>query len=328
MTKYRYIVFGLQLESTWPIPSLTPAESSFSDSPDLVITQGDVRLPAQVHDVDGIKVGIEDEKIFLDISDAGRFELTRGETIVVDAAPHAKQDEVNLYLVGSVFGALLHQRGMLPFHCNAVEVGGQAFLFCGDSGAGKSTLAAYFIDQGYRLLADDVCALRFDDEGRLVATAGAARLKLWQDTLDTFSRSSAGLRLVPWYDDKYEVPLAGPNCRDPIPVAGIYHLRRSNEKDPAGIYRINGIRAANALTANIYRRRLGDLAGAAPFYMDATARIARQVPIFTMNRNWGFTHFHEEAVAAEAHMRELTDNATSFTGRRLDSGKCHGSARA
>ncbi|MEG8053162.1 hypothetical protein QP185_07710 [Sphingomonas aerolata] len=53
------------------------------------------------------------------------------------------------YLLGTALGALLHQRALLPLHCNAIVHDGKAFLFCGDSGAGKSTLAAVFEARGY-----------------------------------------------------------------------------------------------------------------------------------------------------------------------------------
>jgi hypothetical protein len=324
--EYRYLVFGLRVGSALPIPSLTTADSALGD-PDVEIVEGKVSLPADLHDVDGLKFKAEGKNYFLDIEECGRFQLIGGRKIVVEADSRATPEQVNLFLLGSVFGTLLHQRGVLPFHCNAVEVGGFAFLYSGDSGAGKSTLAAYFVDQGYRLLADDLCALRFDDDGTLVAAPGVARLKLWQDTLDNFRRTTAGLRLVPWYDNKYEVPLAGPNSHDSIPVAGLYHLRIADARHPPGIHRVNGIKAANAVTANIYRRRLADLAGAAPFYIEATARIAAQVPIFTMNRNWGFAHFEEEVAAAESHMRQLIADATSLTDGRLDSGTRRGASQ-
>ena len=313
MTRHRYVVFGLKVESTWPIPPLSPSDALGSD-PDFVIEEGKVQAPGALQDVDGIKIAGDRGRLFLEIDGVGRFELIGSRKIRVDPAPDATRDQVNLYLLGSVFGALLHQRGLLPFHCNAVEVDGAAFLFCGDSGAGKSTLAAYFVDQGYRLLGDDLCALHFDSGGELRVAPGVPRLKLWQDTLENFRRTSDGLKLVPWHDDKFEVPFTGEKWQEFLPVAGIFHLRVTGPGRPAGIYRLTGLQAANAVTANIYRRRLGDLIGAAPFYIDATAQIARRIPIFTMNRKWGFGHFHQEVVAVEERMRQIALGADSVRG--------------
>ena len=81
------------------------------------------------------------------------------------SADNVPDANIRLYLLGSAMGVLLHQRGLLPLHANAVEIDGKAFAFMGASGSGKSTLAAWFHDHGYRIIADDVCAVRFETEG-------------------------------------------------------------------------------------------------------------------------------------------------------------------
>ena len=94
-----------------------------------------------------------------------------GNQIVIDAAPDATDRNVRLFLLGSALGALLHQRGLLPLHANAIDLGGGAVAFSGHSGAGKSTIAAWFHDRGHRILADDVCVVGFDQSGRALVHA-------------------------------------------------------------------------------------------------------------------------------------------------------------
>lgn len=305
MAGHQYFAFGLHIQSSRNIPALSVAEAPFAGRPDVVIVDGQVPVPGELHDVDGTKVNVDGDKCFLGIEECGRFEIVGGRKIVVQPDPGATPDQVNLYLLGSVFGTLLHQRRMLPFHCNAVEIDGCAFLFCGDSGAGKSTLAAHFVERGFHLLTDDLCALYFDRDDRVVATPGVARLKLWQDTLEALGQSSAGLKLVPWYEDKFELALNGAGPKQPVPVAGLYHLRTAENGRLPGLHRLKGLEAANAVTANIYRRRLADLTGGGAFYLEATARIVDLIPIYAMNRKWGFAHFRTDALAVEDHMRQL-----------------------
>lgn len=311
MTGHRYLAFGLKVDSTRSISSLGASALPFVGLPDVEIIQGEVRDQDNVQNINGVEVNVEGDNYFLNIDECARFQVIGGRKIIVQADLRATPDQVDLYLLGSVFGVLLHQRGILPFHCNAVEIEGSAFLFCGDSGAGKSTLAAHFVERGFRLLTDDVCALNFTSDGLLLASPGVARLKLWQDALDLLGRSSAGLRLIPWYEKKYELPLTGENWGKPLPVAGLYHLRLAEGGRIPGIYPLKGLEAANSVTANIYRRRLADLTGAAPFYLAASARIIDRTPIFTMNRKWGFEHFLADALAAEDHMRRLIRDAAS-----------------
>ena len=179
-----------------------------------------------------------------------------------------------------------------------------------NSGAGKSTLAAYFVDRGFRLLADDVCALHLSDS-EIFAAPGAVRLKLWRDALEELGTSSAGLKLLPWYEDKFEVSVAAGGYRDLAHVAALYHLRVASDERLPGIFPLNGLEAANSVTANIYRRRLADLIGAAPSYLDAAARIVSGIPIFTMNRKWGYEHFFDQALAIESHMFQITKNCSA-----------------
>lgn len=309
MACHRYLAFGLRVASVRALPSLLVSEHPFSSEPDVQILEGEVQLPNDTILVDGIRLAVDGESCFLSIEQCGTFQVLGGRKIVIQADPAVTPEQVNLYLLGSVFGVLLHQRRLLPFHCNAVEIEGSAFLFCGESGAGKSTLAAHFVDRGFHLLSDDLCALRFAADGRLLAAPGAARLKLWGDTLKLFRRSSDGLQLVPWYEDKFEIPLVDHTRPQPVKVAGIYHLRVAEEGREAGIFPLEGLQAANSVTSNIYRRRLGDLVGATRSYLAAAGRIVNEVPVFTVNRKWGLTHFRDEAEAAEQHMRQLAAQA-------------------
>lgn len=54
-------------------------------------------------------------------------------------------------------------------HATAVQFAGAGMLLCGPSGAGKSDLALRLIEAGGRLIADDYCHLRRDDDGTLFA---------------------------------------------------------------------------------------------------------------------------------------------------------------
>ena len=311
MSGHRYLAFGLTIESGEPISALEPSAFAFTGPADVEIREGAVRIPGNVQVIDGVEVSVEGDSYYLSIPGCAGFQVVGGRAIVMQVDLGSTRDEAHLYLLGSVFGALMHQRGLLPFHCNAVEVEGSAFLFCGDSGAGKSTLAAYFVERGFRLLSDDLCALRFGGDGRLRVSGGVERLRLWQDTLEHFGRSSAGLRLVPGYDQKFELPLNKRNSAEPLPVVAMYHLRQADLEREAGIFPLQGLDAANSVTANIYRRRHADLIGAAPFYLSTAARMVAEVPIFTMNRIWGLAYFRQEARAVEEHMGKLVEERAS-----------------
>ena len=62
------------------------------------------------------------------------------------------EDMIRLYILRDMYGTLLMQRKILPFHGSAIAINGKAYAIVGDSGAGKSTLASAFLKEGYQLL--------------------------------------------------------------------------------------------------------------------------------------------------------------------------------
>lgn len=84
---------------------------------------------------------------------------------IPDVAPEAgtPPQDIAIFIIGTVFGLLLHQREQVVLRASAARVGGKAVLFCGASGAGKSPLAAALAQCGYPLITDDVCALAVTD---------------------------------------------------------------------------------------------------------------------------------------------------------------------
>ena len=126
----------------------------------------------------------------LDRANVGRFRIMRGQEIVVQPHPDASQRNIRMFLLGSALGALCHQRGLFLIHANGIQVEQGAFAFAGRSGAGKSTLAAYLENEGFPLICDDVCAVDLSG-GAPCVWPGAARLKLWKDSLSRLGREGA-----------------------------------------------------------------------------------------------------------------------------------------
>lgn len=290
-----YRLFGLNVRSDVPLLDLDRA--SADGPPDVAIVRADQAGPFGAQ---GLSSSGSD--MVLTVTGVARYTIGGGRRIKVEAAPGADWRNLRLYLLGSAFGALLHQRGMLPLHANAIDLNGRAIAFLGHSGAGKSTMAAWFHDRGYRILADDVCVVRADREGLAVAHAGLPRLRLWKDALEKGGRSSADYQRSFDGLEKFDVPTHKRDGPDHMPLAAIYRLGRSEAcATEAQIRRLTGVEAVDALVGNTYRgsfvRHLG---GTGRHLMDCVA-LAKAVPVFTADRFWGYERFDAEAERLEAH---------------------------
>ncbi|HEX8263130.1 MAG TPA: hypothetical protein VF547_09685 [Allosphingosinicella sp.] len=289
-----YRLFGLDLRSEIDLAGLAPTVDS--GSPDVEIAFGAV--PASDHN--GYRP--TEDGTLLAVAKVGRYLIREGRQILIDPAPDASERNVRLFLLGSAIGALLHQRGLLPLHANAIDLGGRAVAFSGHSGAGKSTIAAWFHDRGHRILADDVCVIGFDAAGRALAYPGIPRLRLWREALEASGRDADAYSRSFDDTDKYDVPTANEGGLDPIPLAAIYLLRKAEEEaGEAEIERLTGVDAVETLVSNTYRGGYLSMIGRTSQHLAACIRVARAVPVFRAQRLWGFERFDEQAGRLRDH---------------------------
>jgi hypothetical protein len=300
-----YRLFGLDLRSEIDLAGLAPLVAC--TTPDVEIVIGPV--PAEEH-APGYCVTAEGT--LLTVPKVGRYLIRDGRKVVIEPADGASERNLRLFLLGSAFGALLHQRGLLPLHANAIDIGGRAVAFSGHSGAGKSTIAAWFHDRGYPILADDVCVIGLDASGRALAYPGIPRLRLWREALEASGRSHGEFERSFDDLDKYDVPTrAAEMPREPLPLSAIYLLRKAEEGSAKPQIRpLTGVRAVDTLVSNTYRGGYLKTIGQIAPHLATCVSVARAVPVFDAVRRWGFDRFDAEAQLLMAHVHARLDGET------------------
>lgn len=309
---HRHTAFGLTFASEIPLPEL-PLAAPGVDA-DVHVRLGEVS-PA-LADSRAIEPGVSARPgtLLIDFETA-RFLVTQGRNILVQPNPGTPDNEVRAYLLGSAMGALLHQRGLLPLHANAIEIDGRAIAFAGPSGSGKSTLAAYFRARGRRLLSDDVCAVSFGPGGEALAWPGVPRIKLWSDALQAFGHRPGDLERVVSWEDKYSLPLAMA-APGPLRLTRIY-LLRTVQADPR-IEAVTGAAAFDAVASNIYRSEFAAPLGRAESLFARSLSLVRATSLFVAERRLGFDVYEAEADRLERHIADRLPTAAgevSFAGR-------------
>ncbi len=312
---YRYCAFGLSVSSPVPLTELSPAISGSSAAADISIHFEN--LPERAESIEGNhSIHIEGDDVSLTFDRVARYRIRGGREISIDPYPNASARHVRLCLLGSAFGVLCHQRGLLPLHANAIVVNGQAVAFAGQQGIGKSTLAAHYQSRGYRVLCDDVCVVSFDEGGRPQAWPGVSRLKLWRDAADTFGYDRRKLERVVDDLDKYNVPLMASGPKGPFPAARMYILSDQAAGAATEIAPLTGATAVQAIMSNTYRNvYLQPMRLTGANFLQATL-LAKSARIFAAPRRRGYDVFAQEAARLEHHFTQ-GEPAAGLGGRAL-----------
>ena len=270
--------FGLRFRSEVPVPFLPAPRDG---TPDVVIRLGAVPrvpdVPAMPHGAWQAAPGV----FHLDVDDVARYLVREGREVLVEPAGGSEAD-VTAFLLGSVLGACLQQRGILTLHASAVETAAGAMLFAGTSGAGKSTLAATLVDRGYRMLADDVTGVLVGGV-RPVALSAFPVLRLRADAVELLEwRERTSARVLRGDLEKYVAPVERFRA-SPLPVHAAFTLHR-HERDTVEIEAVPPGAALRMLLRHTYRRRFVHAMECGREHFGAVSALVRRMPLFRVAR--------------------------------------------
>jgi hypothetical protein len=297
-----YRVSGLSVESEIELPGLIA--SAPGREPQVTIRRGPVPESLPGATASGPTWQIAGNEFLMRIPDIARFLLRSGNEIVVAPESDATAADIPIFILGTVFGILLHQREQIVLHASAVRVNGKAVLFCGFSGAGKSTLAAALAQRGYPLVTDDLCTLAANGPSAPLVHPDGRQLKLWAqaiDRLDLAQQRGERVRasLEKFYVEPSEV------FTEPLALGAVYALREARPPLQPGIERPNVVDAALLLRRNAYRALLVRRMDQKANYFHAATTIANVAGIFYLTRALDFAKMPEVIASLEAHWLDL-----------------------
>ena len=243
------------------------------------------------------------------IPDIAEFLVTNGNSIVIQPHQNASDTDLRLFLLGSAFGALLHQRGVLPLHASSVCVDDGYAAFVGNSGDGKSTHAAILHQAGYTLAGDDICPIAFSSRG-VSADLGFTRMKLWSTALEFLEIEKDGLERSDFDRDKYDVPTFSSAGDRQRPLRGIYVLEYVDNTAAVGIQRVTGQTSLPVLLQHTYRYCFVEPLGLTEQHFWFCMQLAKCVPIYKLRRCRGPEFFSQTVELLKAHWE--SDGATKI----------------
>ena len=244
---------------------------------------------------------INQNEFAMQVQGVGNYYAREGREIEYAPADGATQSSVELFLNGSVYGAILHQRNILPLHGSSFVYNGQGVLLCGESGAGKSSLTAAFCLAGAEFLTDDVTPLVFEN-GMPVIIPLSDRIKLWNDSLSQLKQENSNLNAISSGKEKYYFPMQNElHKRYPLHCVYLIHV---TETDKTEISKLGGIELFAALRNEIYRwEYLSAMQDTEISYIEKLLAIIRKVNVYKVVRP------HSILIENMAgHLRQHLDN--------------------
>ncbi len=237
-----YKAFGLTIGSAFPVSGFLPHEST--SEPDVTIEKGTVPESLSTVCNKGVLYEANASEFLLKIESIGNFYVSEGKKIIVEKNKKASWKDVNVFLIGRIFGALLQQRRLLTLHASAVRLNGCNLIFAGHSGSGKSTLTAALIDKGALLLADDLVAINLIDDYPMIIPS-FPYVKLWEDSLLSLGKDPSEYHLVRNGYRKYYLP--GSQFDDEPCKAGFIFTLHTHNKEVYESVVLSGIEKFSAL---------------------------------------------------------------------------------
>lgn len=143
--------------------------------------------------------------------------------------------------VRRVLPRLVKLQGGATYHAASLEKDGQGILVMGESGAGKSTMSAGLaLTSGWTILGDDM-AMAWHDAADVLTPSGAD-IAIWPQSADGLSLPDGSRKTLLGYDGKQSFePLDPADAADawlPVPIKGIFFLRRSGDCDAVRLTRL------------------------------------------------------------------------------------------
>jgi hypothetical protein len=246
---YCYCAYGLTINSEISLPQLREGNGT----PEITILYGKVPEGLENATHSGPSWQASSEQFLLYKEGIARYWAEGSGKVVIDRAAGAKDSDVRIFLLGSVFGFLLHYRRILPLHASAIQTERGAVLFTGRSGSGKSTTLGAMVQRGYAMLADDVSCIVLDTKGNPWVLPAFPSSRLWADAAEKLKYSTEQVSRVRADYDKYLFPIEH-FCSEAVPLFGIYVLTQ-HEGATVELQPIEGaIQKFSCLFANTYRK--------------------------------------------------------------------------
>lgn len=277
-----FLLCGLSLNSVIPIHAL-PGTAA----PDVRLSYGICPDPASFAMKNFGWIKTNDDQTFLTIPSVGRIFIDHGRRIIVEREPDCREELLHAYLTGVCIAFLLMQRHIFTLHGSCVCCDDRTLVICGDSGAGKSTFSSSLLDNGWKLMTDDIVPV-VPENGKYYAQSTFPCQKMWSDTMERRNACGSIIGTITQLSgdrQKYQVDAGDVFVYDKLPVRYVVYLTVGAER--LNMREVTGFEKVDLLMRNRFIRRAVPSDAFVAEQLQCCIGLASQVRAFLVERPEG-----------------------------------------
>ena len=295
-----YQAFGWKIKSEIPLPELTVADESGNSN--VVIVYAEVPKELEGAARPGKNTYAKKGQFLFIPNEDARFWVINGNEVRVWKNKQFDETELRSYILASVFGAIAHQRGMLPLHGSAVAHNGYAHILCGTTGSGKSTTAAALHEIGLAVFAEDLSAIEMHRQNGPLLNFGSNRMKLMEDALLNLGYNPEKFERLPYGLNKFSYPVNKTIAETKLPIKHLYILSKENT-DRVTIKELNKIDCLRTALHHTFRQRMVAGLGIQKEHFNHCQQLCDNVKAFSVQRPSTGNSIGETAQSIAAHIK-------------------------
>jgi hypothetical protein len=290
---FRYRALGLDIVAPIALPGFWPADGAPTGR-EIEIVWGPV--PRKLADPVCQRPLVQIDRggtCLHHVPGVARYRVSERRLITVEPYPGAALDRVLSFLRATPLYVLCYQWGLLPLNAACVAESGKAVLLAGGTASGKSTLAVALSRRGYRIMADDDCALAPGNGDGPIIWPGFPEVRVWPESVAALGLSAQASGPGP--GGLFTVPVDNVFAEHPAAPKTVLLMNRPRGGLPSGAQRVAGFRVFEALAqlAHIPEVARDFLGGNA--VMTLLVELAARVAVIDWRYGYALAELEQEA---------------------------------
>lgn len=282
--KHDYLIFGYRVRSDFELDAFAYE----FEVPEIIVESGQITCNGDDLQEDGFYFSLDEELIAFYVPDIGTYEIRNGNRITVEPDSGTRLKDLSLFVLGSAFGFLMHQKKVFPLHGSTVDLGDCCITLVGHSGAGKTSLASGFVEKGYKLLSDDVSRIESIDTDHYVHPSYPSQ-KIWKDGAHHLALQYDPENRVMRQLDKFYINSRERFSDSRKPLVGIIEIVPSEVETPV-LIRLEKPAVLNALITHSYLQEVIGGKTDVGAHLRFCSRLCESIPVYRIMRPYdGFT---------------------------------------